>query len=215
MTASRSDTCPIRATPGGRFAGKTGGATTYSATQRADRVDVPRPPGRRRDHALLPAHPRAPTTGSPPIRSRTRSGTRGKPLPRPSASNWGSPGRTTSARSAHSSSGSTRSTSHSGSSIPRLGEPVAVQRKVDLRIHPEAEWSSSPSSTSRPSSAPRPGRPRSWSTTRSRSTPLSQYKADSDFQPDVYLAGRWLEGDPAALFRVLSGLRVIRVGVWR
>ncbi len=29
-----------------------------------------------------------------------------------------------------------------------------------------------------------------------KTTPLSQYKADHDFQPAVYLAGRWLEGDP-------------------
>jgi len=31
-------------------------------------------------------------------------------------------------------------------------------------------------------------------------TPLTENKADSDFQPSVYLAGRWLEGDPAAEF---------------
>ena len=33
-----------------------------------------------------------------------------------------------------------------------------------------------------------------------KTTPLTQYKADHDFQPAVYLAGRWLEGDPAAEF---------------
>ena len=33
-----------------------------------------------------------------------------------------------------------------------------------------------------------------------KTTPLTQYKADHDFQPAVYLAGRWLEGDPAAQF---------------
>ena len=32
-------------------------------------------------------------------------------------------------------------------------------------------------------------------------TPLTQYRADHDFQPAVYLAGRWLEGDPARCFR--------------
>ena len=33
-----------------------------------------------------------------------------------------------------------------------------------------------------------------------KTTPLTQFKADHDFQPAVYLAGRWLEGDPAAQF---------------
>jgi hypothetical protein len=33
-----------------------------------------------------------------------------------------------------------------------------------------------------------------------KTTPLSQHKADHDFQPAVYLAGRRLEGDPAAQF---------------
>ena len=33
-----------------------------------------------------------------------------------------------------------------------------------------------------------------------KTTPLTQFKADHDFQPAVYLAGRWLEADPAAQF---------------
>jgi hypothetical protein len=33
-----------------------------------------------------------------------------------------------------------------------------------------------------------------------KTTPLTQFKANHDFQPAVYLAGRWLEGDPAAQF---------------
>jgi hypothetical protein len=33
-----------------------------------------------------------------------------------------------------------------------------------------------------------------------KTTPLTQYKADHDFQPAVYLAGRWLEADPATAF---------------
>jgi hypothetical protein len=33
-----------------------------------------------------------------------------------------------------------------------------------------------------------------------KTTPLTQFKADHDFQPAVYLAGRWLEGDPATEF---------------
>jgi hypothetical protein len=34
-----------------------------------------------------------------------------------------------------------------------------------------------------------------------KTTPLTQYKADHDFQPAVYLAGRWLEGNPAEAFQ--------------
>ena len=33
-----------------------------------------------------------------------------------------------------------------------------------------------------------------------KTTPLTQFKADHDFQPAVYLAGRWLECDQAAQF---------------
>jgi hypothetical protein len=33
-----------------------------------------------------------------------------------------------------------------------------------------------------------------------KTTPLTEYKADHDFEPAVYLAGRWLEGDPANEF---------------
>jgi hypothetical protein len=33
-----------------------------------------------------------------------------------------------------------------------------------------------------------------------KTTPLTQFKANHDFQPSVYLAGRWLEANPAAQF---------------
>jgi hypothetical protein len=33
-----------------------------------------------------------------------------------------------------------------------------------------------------------------------KTTPLTQYKADHDFQPAVYVAGRWLERDAAEQF---------------
>jgi hypothetical protein len=33
-----------------------------------------------------------------------------------------------------------------------------------------------------------------------KTTPVTQFKADHDFQPAVYLAGRWLERDPAVQF---------------
>jgi hypothetical protein len=37
-----------------------------------------------------------------------------------------------------------------------------------------------------------------------KTTPLTQFKADHDFQPSVYLAGRWLEGDPVFRMRRYS-----------
>ena len=101
---------PLRPVPGGLAS-----ALHPRREDRADRSDVPRPAGRRGDHALLPAHPRPPASTSLSTRSRTRSGTAGKPPPRPSASSSGSPGRPTCARTARSSSASTRSSSPSAS----------------------------------------------------------------------------------------------------
>ncbi len=40
---------------------------------------------------------------------------------------------------------------------------------------------------------------RSW-TTKVKSTPFTQARADHDTQPALYLAGRWLHGDPARQF---------------
>ncbi len=84
--------------------------------------------------------------------------------------------------------------------IPHLGEPVAVQRKVEYNLAPGLEWSvlcyldletrRSDAGTLLPAVVDY----------KVKTTPLSQYKADHDFQPAVYLAGRWLEGDPAAQF---------------
>ena len=163
-------------------------------------VDVPRPPGRRRDHALLPAHPRPRRAPLRSTRSRTRSGTAGKPPPRPSASSSGSPGRPTCARTARSSSASTRSSSPSAELIPHLGEPVAVQRKVEYTLAPGLEWSVLcylDLETRRPDAGALLPAVVDYKV---KTTPLTQYKADHDFQPAVYLAGRWLEGDPAAQF---------------
>jgi hypothetical protein len=84
--------------------------------------------------------------------------------------------------------------------IPHLGEPVAVQRKVEYTLAPGLEWSVMcylDLETRRPDAGALLPAVVDYKV---KTTPLSQYKADSDFQPDVYLAGRWLEGDPAAQF---------------
>jgi hypothetical protein len=82
--------------------------------------------------------------------------------------------------------------------IPRLGEPVAAQRKVELRIHPEAEWTILAFLDVETIQRTAAGETPVVVDYKVKTTPLSQYKADRDFQPDVYLAGRWLEGNPAA-----------------
>jgi hypothetical protein len=84
--------------------------------------------------------------------------------------------------------------------IPHLGDPVAVQRKLEYTLAPGLEWSvlcyldletlRSDNGESVPTVVDY----------KVKTTPLTQLKADHDFQPSVYLAGRWLEGDPAAEF---------------
>jgi hypothetical protein len=87
-----------------------------------------------------------------------------------------------------------------GQLIPHLGEPVAVQRKVQYTLAPGLEWSVLcylDLETRRPDAGALLPAVVDYKV---KSTPLSQFKADRDFQPAVYLAGRWLEGDPAAQF---------------
>jgi hypothetical protein len=85
--------------------------------------------------------------------------------------------------------------------IPRLGEPVAVQRKLELRIHPEAEWSILSFLDVETVERTAAGETQVVVDYKVKTTPLTQYKADRDFQPDVYLAGRWLETNAAAAFQ--------------
>ena len=84
--------------------------------------------------------------------------------------------------------------------IPHLGEPVAVQRKVEYTLAPGLEWSVLcylDLETRRPDAGALLPAVVDYKV---KTTPLTQFKADHDFQPAVYLAGRWLEGDPAAQF---------------
>jgi hypothetical protein len=84
--------------------------------------------------------------------------------------------------------------------IPALGEPVAVQRRVEYTLAPGLEWSVL---CYLDLETRRPGAGETVSAVvdyKVKTTPLTQFKADHDFQPAVYLAGRWLEADP--VFRI-------------
>ena len=80
--------------------------------------------------------------------------------------------------------------------VPRLGEPVAVQRRVEYTLGAGLEWSVLcflDLETVRPDAD---GNEVALVVDyKVKTTPLSQPKADHDFQPAVYLAGRWLEGN--------------------
>jgi hypothetical protein len=84
--------------------------------------------------------------------------------------------------------------------IPQLGEPVAVQRRVEYQLAPGLQWSVLcylDLETRRPAAGEVVPAVVDYKV---KTTPLTQYKADHDFQPAVYLAGRWLESDPAGQF---------------
>jgi len=94
--------------------------------------------------------------------------------------------------------------------IPHLGEPVAVQRKVEYTLAPGLEWSVLcylDLETRRPDAAALVPAVVDYKV---KTTPLTQFKADHDFQPAVYLAGRWLEGDPAAQFCLSVQSRLVK-----
>jgi len=84
--------------------------------------------------------------------------------------------------------------------IPHLGEPVAVQRKVEYTLAPGVEWSVVCYLDLEIRRRDAGELLAAVVDYKVKTTPLSQHKADRDFQPAVYLAGRWLEGDPAAEF---------------
>jgi hypothetical protein len=75
-----------------------------------------------------------------------------------------------------------------------------VQRRVKYRIHPAAEWGVLCFLDLETVRTEHGARVPAVVDYKVKSTPLTEYKADSDFQPSVYLAGRWLEGDPAGEF---------------
>jgi len=85
--------------------------------------------------------------------------------------------------------------------VPHLGEPVGVQRRLEYILAPGLEWSVLcylDLETLRDAAGEE--RVPAIVDYKVKSTPLTQFKADHDFQPAVYLAGRWLRGDSAAEF---------------
>jgi hypothetical protein len=84
--------------------------------------------------------------------------------------------------------------------IPRLGEPVAVQRRVEYTLAPGLEWSVLCYLDLETRRSDRGEIVSAVVDYKVKTTPVGQFKADHDFQPAVYLAGRWLEADPAAEF---------------
>ena len=84
--------------------------------------------------------------------------------------------------------------------VPRLGEPVAAQRKLEYVLAPGLEWSVQCYLDLETRRTDHDEQVAAVVDYKVKSTPLTEYKAGSDFQPSAYLAGRWLEGDPAGEF---------------
>jgi hypothetical protein len=85
--------------------------------------------------------------------------------------------------------------------VPHLGRPIAVQRKLEFALAPGLEWTIQcflDLETRQPAGD---GPPRETVIDyKVKSTPLTQAKADTDPQAGLYLAGRWLAGEPADAF---------------
>ena len=78
--------------------------------------------------------------------------------------------------------------------VPRLGEPVDVQRRLEFTLAPGLEWTVlcylDLETLKSGGGEPAP----TVVDLKVKSTPISQARADSDPQAGIYLAGRWLEG---------------------
>jgi hypothetical protein len=89
--------------------------------------------------------------------------------------------------------------------VPHLGRPVAVQRKLEFTIAPQVEWTVQCFLDLETLRDPDPDGPAEGVAEvvdyKVKSSLISQAKADVDPQAGLYLAGRWLEGRPAAAFR--------------
>jgi hypothetical protein len=85
--------------------------------------------------------------------------------------------------------------------VPRLGRPVAVQRKLEFTLAPSLQWTIQcylDLETVRPGED---GEPIAAVVDyKVKGSPITQYGADRDAQATLYLAGRWLEGTPAREF---------------
>jgi hypothetical protein len=83
--------------------------------------------------------------------------------------------------------------------VPRLGRPVAVQRKLEFALAPDLEWTiqcyldlETERTDEHGESAP------AVIDYKVKTTTITQAKADCDPQAGLYLAARWLEGQPRA-----------------
>jgi hypothetical protein len=86
--------------------------------------------------------------------------------------------------------------------VPRIGRPVAVQRRLEYALAPDLEWTIQcylDLETLRPADDGGDPIP-AIVDYKVKSTLHSQAKADHDPQAGLYLAGRWLAGDPAHEF---------------
>ena len=126
----------------------------------------------------------------------------GRPPPRPSASSSGSPGRTDLREDRAFKLGldaielTFSSSSRGSASRSRCNEGWSTRSARASSGPCSATWTSKPcGATPTATSVP------AVVDYKVKTTPLTQPKADHDFQPAVYLAGRWLERDPAARSR--------------
>jgi len=85
--------------------------------------------------------------------------------------------------------------------VPRLGRPIAVQRKLEFALAPDLEWTIQcylDLETERPDEHGESLR--AVIDYKVKTTTITQAKADCDPQAGLYLAARWLEGLPAREF---------------
>jgi hypothetical protein len=83
--------------------------------------------------------------------------------------------------------------------IPHLGDPVDVQRRLEYSIGPGLEWTVLCYLDLETLRETLGGEPAPIVVDfKVKNTPITKDKADSDSQAGLYLAGRWLEGYPAA-----------------
>ena len=85
--------------------------------------------------------------------------------------------------------------------VPKLGEPVAVQRQLEFKLVPSLEWTilcyldlEARGQTVTGEAIQR------VVDYKVKNSPISKPQADRDTQAGLYLTGRWLQGDPADEF---------------
>ena len=85
--------------------------------------------------------------------------------------------------------------------IPKLGEPVAVQRRVEFTLAPGLQWTVQCYLDLETRRVDEHGEPAPEVVDyKVKGALINQGKADRDPQAGLYLAGRWLAGDPARAF---------------